>query len=201
MGFRWVCSLLGLGRRTPTRKPKVSTEAAALYQPLSQPEKSSRTGTQLAAGVISATITRQVIDVSWPEAETRCPSSRKQRATWIDSKRDLESFGPVTEEQKTLVANIWQEFRCSGEVAKHSFGQRENRTTITAMVVDPDRRIDMYYCHLVLPYGELEHARVDDYLICFSPRTDGPLWWLHSIIPIAEGSASTLRPSSACTTR
>ncbi len=53
--------------------------------------------------------TRQIIDVSWPE-QKRGILPVENSVNLDKFQKDLESFGPATEEQKTLVANIWREF-------------------------------------------------------------------------------------------
>ena len=53
--------------------------------------------------------TREVIDVGWPE-QRRGVLPTENRATLDKFQRDFETFEPVTEEQKILVADISREF-------------------------------------------------------------------------------------------
>ncbi|MEI9978554.1 MAG: DUF4239 domain-containing protein [Edaphobacter sp.] len=102
--------LLAIGAWTAytDTEAKVSQEAAAL----SSLYRSLRSLPEPARSLVQDDLrhyTRQVIDVSWPE-QKRGVLPVENSVNLDKFQEDLESFGPVTEEQKALVANIWREF-------------------------------------------------------------------------------------------
>ncbi len=103
-------ALLGVGAWTTytETEAKVSQEAGSL----SSLYRSLRSLPEPTRSLLQSDLrryTRQLIDISWPE-QNRGILPVENSVNLDKFQEDFESFVPVTEEQKSLVADIWREF-------------------------------------------------------------------------------------------